>query len=252
MTANDTFNSDFKIFNSDQNETVTAMRTPSNFEDTCFNIFDKMMNTVPDDVQLSDPFQVRPFIMRQSSLDLTSAGVLVFNGTISAHASSPLDTVTYTYKGSNLGEKVTDVGGTSLSLIYLRNSITNSPSPVELPGFFDSRPPVPPQEPVYIGFKIIKDYEFGDVIGPELVKSIVITSTGANYTGDINTNIFILPSQSHRQLNQGGTGSWMLRVAVSLTKVLTQNQYSRQSLDFKHPCDPGPNRNGLLCHTARW
>lgn len=69
VTENDTFNSDFRIFNSDHQETVTAMRAPSTFENTCYSIFDKMMNTVPDAVQPSDHFQVRPFIMRQSCLD---------------------------------------------------------------------------------------------------------------------------------------------------------------------------------------
>jgi hypothetical protein len=77
-----------------------------------------------------------------------------------------------------------------------------------------------------IGYGIIKDYQFSDVITGQNINSITVTSPGSTYNGTINTNIFIIPSQSFQQQNNDGTGPWMIRVAVSpLQASILQTQY---------------------------
>ncbi|KAG9233260.1 heme peroxidase [Amylocarpus encephaloides] len=135
-TLNITERNDDRIFKSDGNVTIKAMRTQATFQDTCFRIFDKMMNTVPASVTLSDPFQVRPFILRKGALDLTAAGVVVYNGTFTAHGNPPPNTVAYTYvktTGSNLGEKVSQIGGMPNSSPFCPTS--NSKSMRQNPGY---------------------------------------------------------------------------------------------------------------------
>lgn len=93
------------------------MRSATSFRDTCFAVFDKMMNTVPSTVTLSDPVVVRPWIMLKSFLDLTPAGVANFTGQIAAHATAePPATATYQYVttgNGNTGTKISQVGSKS-------------------------------------------------------------------------------------------------------------------------------------------
>lgn len=93
------------------------MRSATSFRDTCFTVFDKMMNTVPSTVTLSDPVVIRPWIMLKSFLDLTPAGVANFSGVIAAHATTePPATATYQYVtvgNGNTGTKNSQVGGKS-------------------------------------------------------------------------------------------------------------------------------------------
>jgi hypothetical protein len=112
---NSTENSDLRIFSSDKNATIKAMLSPQSFEDTCFTIFAKMMSTVPAAITLSDPFQVRPWIMRESHLDLTTGGQVIFSGVISAHGTAaPPNAATYLYgttSGGTTGTKTSSTGG---------------------------------------------------------------------------------------------------------------------------------------------
>jgi hypothetical protein len=196
------------------------MLTPQAFEDTCFTIFAKMMSTVPAAVTLSDPFQVRPWIMRESHLDLTTSGGVQFSGVIAAHGTTaPPTTAAYIYGttgGGNTGAKTSANGGKHLPRIIMisKQKELMSIMTVTLPG--SSLGPDQPADASGIGYGIIKDYAFSDIITGQSVTSITVTSPGSNYTGTINTNIFILPSQSFSQQNADtGTGPWMVRVAVS-------------------------------------
>lgn len=80
-TSNKNYTSDLRIFTSDSppNSTVKAMASSQTaFENTCFTIFEKMINTVPNGVVLSN--SVTPpsnWITMEASLDLTAAGVPV-------------------------------------------------------------------------------------------------------------------------------------------------------------------------------
>jgi hypothetical protein len=74
-----------------------------------------MMSTVPAAVTLSDPFQVRPWIMGESHLDLTTSGQVSFSGVINAHGTTaPPNAATYSYgttSGGNTGTKTSGTGG---------------------------------------------------------------------------------------------------------------------------------------------
>ncbi|QRV90458.1 manganese peroxidase 2 [Ceratobasidium sp. AG-Ba] len=74
-------NSDFKIFNSDGNSTIRAMSSPGAFAQTCEQILQRMIDTVPSTVTLSPlpPQTVKPYRLR---LQLTKAGVLRLVGHI--------------------------------------------------------------------------------------------------------------------------------------------------------------------------
>ena len=92
---------------------------------------------------------------------------------------------------------------------------------VVLPG--SSLGPDQPADASGIGYGVIKDYPFFDIITGQGVTSINVTSTGSTYSGAINANIFVLPSQSFQQQNRDtGTGPWMIRVAVS--DMFSRNQ----------------------------
>jgi hypothetical protein len=106
--------SDLRIFNSDGNDTITAMSSPQSFEDTCLTIFAKMLNTVPSGVTLSDPIGPRPWILRESHLDLNPTGAVTYSGNITGHsAGPPPPTASYYYGtvgGGNTGPKVSQTG----------------------------------------------------------------------------------------------------------------------------------------------
>jgi hypothetical protein len=90
------------------------MSTPQSFGDTCFTIFEKMINTVPSAVTLSDPLLPRPWILRTGSLDLNTAGAVTFSGTITGHGLPSLpQQASYFYGtvgGGNTGQKLSLAG----------------------------------------------------------------------------------------------------------------------------------------------
>lgn len=63
--TNDTLNSDKRIFSSDGNVTMSRLAEPAVFKSECESLFERMINIVPGDVNLTDPLQpanVRPYI----------------------------------------------------------------------------------------------------------------------------------------------------------------------------------------------
>ncbi|KAH7303941.1 WSC domain-containing protein [Stachybotrys elegans] len=82
VAANDTVNSDKRIFESDGRKTMQKLAEGDNFQSMCADIFERMINTVPSDVQLTDvivPYDVKPTI---SQLSLNDEGNIVFKGDI--------------------------------------------------------------------------------------------------------------------------------------------------------------------------
>lgn len=63
-----TRNADFKVFNYDSNVTITAMAGVSEFNSICATVLQKMIDTVPDGVVLSDPIQ--PYAVKPVDLQL--------------------------------------------------------------------------------------------------------------------------------------------------------------------------------------
>ncbi|CAE6449006.1 unnamed protein product [Rhizoctonia solani] len=81
VTAPGGNNSDFAVFNSDGNSTIKAMSEPPTFLSTCGSILQRMIDTVPSTVKLSDitPMKVKP---RSLQLKLLSTGELQLDGFI--------------------------------------------------------------------------------------------------------------------------------------------------------------------------
>ncbi|GLB40889.1 putative peroxidase family protein [Lyophyllum shimeji] len=56
-TANVTTRSDLRIFSSDGNATMQSIASPDNFSKTCATLLERMINTVPKDVTLTEPVE---------------------------------------------------------------------------------------------------------------------------------------------------------------------------------------------------
>jgi hypothetical protein len=79
---NDTLNSDKRIFAADDNKTMNKLADAAYFKGQCEAVFERMLNLVPGDVTLSEPFEpadIRPYI---GSYQITSDGSVEFSGRI--------------------------------------------------------------------------------------------------------------------------------------------------------------------------
>jgi hypothetical protein len=119
------------IFESDNNVTVKAMATSQQtFESACFPIFEKMIDTVPKNVTLSDPIGPRKFITMWSFLDLNPAGILTYSGTIATYGNTPAPkTAAYQYGtigGGNTGPRTSAIGGKFLFRDLIFRTIADS------------------------------------------------------------------------------------------------------------------------------
>lgn len=113
--------SDRRIYNSDGNYTMQAMQDPQTFNSMCKAVFQKMIETVPSGVTLTDvitPYDVKPYDVQLSLLDggaslgftgeirvRTNSGSiskvqLIYKDRTGASASTPIDT---TVKGTASG-----------------------------------------------------------------------------------------------------------------------------------------------------
>ncbi|KAF5979005.1 WSC domain-containing protein [Fusarium bulbicola] len=62
---NETTNSDKRIFGSDRNVTMTKLKDYQTFQTTCATVFERLIDTVPSAVELSDPIElidVKPYV----------------------------------------------------------------------------------------------------------------------------------------------------------------------------------------------
>ncbi|KAJ1302490.1 hypothetical protein OPQ81_002808 [Rhizoctonia solani] len=82
VTAPGGNNSDFAVFNSDGNSTIKAMSEPPTFLSTCGSILQRMIDTVPSTVKLSDPITPMKVKPRDLQLQLLSTGQLQLDGYI--------------------------------------------------------------------------------------------------------------------------------------------------------------------------
>jgi hypothetical protein len=91
------------------------MSSRPSFEDTCFAVFEKIINTVPSRVTMSDVIGPRPWILHESHLDLLSSGDVTYSGTITTHSNAVIPaTAAYQYgtvRGGNTGRKFSNAGG---------------------------------------------------------------------------------------------------------------------------------------------
>ena len=104
--------SDYRVFNSDGNVTITAMADPATFQSTCKALLQQMIEVVPDGVVLTDP--IVPYDVKPTALQLTllSGGTnLGFTGEIrvrtTTRAANLIKSVDLVYKdrtgGSSCG-----------------------------------------------------------------------------------------------------------------------------------------------------
>ncbi|KAI1879363.1 hypothetical protein JX265_002317 [Neoarthrinium moseri] len=80
--ANDTMKSDKRVFGADGNATMSALADPANFQAKCADIFERMLDTVPSTVTLSDPIEivdVKPYI---DPLHLQEDGSVLLQGRV--------------------------------------------------------------------------------------------------------------------------------------------------------------------------
>ncbi|KAG7098435.1 hypothetical protein E1B28_000387 [Marasmius oreades] len=77
--VNETMNSDLRIFSSDGNATMQSLTSPNDFRSTCASLFERMINTVPRNVALTDvidPFDFKVGTARLSVTDDTNKLVM--------------------------------------------------------------------------------------------------------------------------------------------------------------------------------
>ncbi|QRW22026.1 manganese peroxidase 2 [Rhizoctonia solani] len=82
VTAPGGNNSDFTVFNSDGNSTIKAMSQPTKFLSTCGSILQRMIDTVPSTVKLSDPITPMKVKPHDLQLQLLSTGQIRLDGYI--------------------------------------------------------------------------------------------------------------------------------------------------------------------------
>lgn len=137
------------------------MSSPTSFEDTCFTIFEKIINTVPSTVTLSDVIGPRPWILRESHLDLLSSGGVTYSGAITTHSNAVIPaTAAYQYGtvgGGNTGPKSSNAGG-------IDNSTSNSKTAANI--VIVTQPSV--------AFGNITDYAFNDTLNSLSITSMNI------------------------------------------------------------------------------
>lgn len=112
-----TRNSDFKVFNYDQNATVKAMTDPADFSSTCQTVLQKMIDTVPSSVTLSAPIQ--PYFVKPVDMQLTlnaRATTMQLSGLIRVRTTTLEDdsvsSVALTFKDRNGGNNCGSAGCT--------------------------------------------------------------------------------------------------------------------------------------------
>jgi hypothetical protein len=70
-------NSDARVFSADGNVTMEAMADPAEFQDRCKALFERMINTVPREVNLTDP--ILPYEVKPVEVHLTVASGTLLN-----------------------------------------------------------------------------------------------------------------------------------------------------------------------------
>ncbi|KAG4423745.1 hypothetical protein IFR04_003170 [Cadophora malorum] len=196
-TKNETFRSDFRIFNSDHNATIRAMSSPQAFQDTCFSVFEKMMDTVPRGMQLSEPIVPRKWILIESHLDLSPRGEVVYSGNISTYERGEVPVnATYYYGKSGSG----NMGG----LLYSKGPVIQD----NIVNGVISDP-----------FGDIAYYSFNDTLTSPLVNSISIQDVDRRdaYTEDINLNLFVVPSMTFSDDSNLKRPRFVVRAALLTT-----------------------------------
>jgi hypothetical protein len=202
---NASMRSDLKLFSKDGNATLKAMNTPTRFRDRCLTIFERLLDTVPRGVVLSDPVVPRTWTMPEAHLDLLSNGVVSYSATLVWNSATlpQVDVANYMYTtqgGGNTGPHSTPV----ICTYYLSSSSCSVKTNKEAVSF--SKVP----------YGAVTNYFINDTITTPTTTGISVA--GGAYTAPINLNFFLLVSRSavNPQGSPSGGAQWLLRVAVSI------------------------------------
>lgn len=107
VAHNDTLNSDKRIFAADNNVTMKALASdPKTFQSMCADIFERMIDTVPSTVTLTEPLEPIPLKPYITSFSLTNASHITLIGRIRLLTSSDKyddERVTLTYTPRSAG-----------------------------------------------------------------------------------------------------------------------------------------------------
>ncbi|KAK7020735.1 hypothetical protein VNI00_013129 [Paramarasmius palmivorus] len=91
---NSTTNSDLRIFSSDGNATMQSIASSEDFRQVCSSLFEKMINTVPSGVELSDIVEPIEHKVGDTRLYPNDAGSFTFTTSIRVLSSNPQRKVT--------------------------------------------------------------------------------------------------------------------------------------------------------------
>ncbi|KAI0148949.1 heme peroxidase [Pestalotiopsis sp. NC0098] len=172
--------SDLRLYSSDNNVTMQKLSEDLAFRTTCFDVFERMINTVPSDSTLTDPIVPMAWKAIELATDVDSTGTVSISGRIRnlySSGSAPSD-VSYTVSGAGGNFTATSdaASGTGTSLFgstsyYAFNTTVDSPGTTGL--------------------------SFGDV------------------AYDINDEIFVLPAQSTTSSRSGTVKAAVLTSSVT-------------------------------------
>lgn len=99
--SNSSDRSDYRLYISDNNVTMNALVTETAFDQKCYGLFERMLNTVPASVTLSDVIVPMVWKAIDLLLDLSSDGILTLSGEIRhLYTSSETAPTTATYTTS--------------------------------------------------------------------------------------------------------------------------------------------------------
>lgn len=110
INANDTLNSDKRIFGADGNVTVTKLKDAAVFQAQCEDVFERMLDLVPAGVSLTDPLEPVEVKPQVDALELNRNGTVDFAGKLRIRTTT----------GATGAHDAADIGAVTLS--YLDNS----------------------------------------------------------------------------------------------------------------------------------
>ncbi|KAH6653037.1 heme peroxidase [Truncatella angustata] len=175
--------SDLRLYNSDSNATMESISEEATFRSSCFDVFERMINTVPAGSSLTEPITPMAWKAIELATDINSQGVVSIGGRIRNlyNTGSSPSTVSYTVSSDagDLTATSATSSGTGTSL-FGKTTYYNFNTSIESPG--------------------TTSLAFGDVTYP------------------INDNIFVLPVKS----TTSGRNSGSIKAAV-LTSLISSD-----------------------------
>lgn len=217
---NVTDRSDFRLYTSDSNATMQTLSDESAFRTTCYSIFERMVNTVPSTVTLSDPVTPLTWKAVDVALDIDSTGTVSVSGLIRNlyTTATPPATVSYTTStaaGNSSSQTSGGVYGSGTSL-YGNTTYWSFNTTVASPGttsvnFEDVSYPVNDEVFILPSRSYVNASETS-----VLVRAAALTSLAADVTG-----VLYVPTAVQGTLNKE-----IQNVTVAMSAYATAGNYT--------------------------